>query len=529
MKKLIIVSAFIAASNFTQAQNAEPAVQWGKEIENPQPGKSNLTQIFKSDAEGTFAIREQGPYTDHHYLLEKYDASFNRVFSTDITPPVGVMGNSNLVNKVLGVKGKVLVMCDGWNKADKTGSCNIFEVSLDGDVAKTPIVADKATAEKQMKSASFFYDVSDDGTKLITFAQLPYEKDATEKGRLKCFETSSMKELWSNDIDFGVPADKSPDNTIIVANNGDAYLLKKVKMDKNVWKYAMYSFTNGTMKKDEVEIPDKVFNSSKMVINTKGDLVVYGTYATGRWTGNESQGSVYLRVDGVSKTIAAKKVEPWAPELIKAFMESKIGGKAGSVIPMEFKYMIPKSDGSVIAMFEDNKMDKTAVPGSTSFQYNYTYTSGSIMVLCLNPDGTQAWNNVIPKFQETKTASETRLFDSFCYGMLGDRLLVFYGNTNVEYKWKDGSGREYYKETIFGKRVVNPTCLVMIDGKGTMKGVDYYYGWKEKTGLPLLKFMDGASFEMSLNPATFYQAEDGIIIYAEMPGQQRYKIGELKL
>ncbi len=529
MKKSIVLFTMLAASTFATAQNAEPAVTWGKEIENPQPGKSNLTQILKSDAEGTFAIREQGSYTDHHFLLEKYDASFNRVFSTDITPPVGVMGNSNLVNKVLGVKGKVLVMCDGWNKSEKTGSCNIFEVSLDGDVAKTPVVADKAIAEKQMRSANYYYDVSDDGTKLIVLTQLPYEKEANEKGRLKCFETTTMKELWSKDIDFEVPSDKSPDNSIIVADNGDAYLLKKVKMDKNVWKYAMYSFTNGTMKKEEIEIADKVFNSSKMVINTKGDLVVYGTYAMGRWTGNESQGSVYLRVDGTTKAIASKKVEPWPNELIKAFMESKIGGKAASVIPMEFKYMIPKSDGSVIAMFEDNKIDKDVVPGSTSFQYNYTYTSGSIMVLCLNPDGTQAWNNVIPKNQVVKTQSENRLFDSFCYGMLGDRLLVFYGNTNVQYKWKDATGRELYKETVFGKRVVNPTCLVMINGKGAMSGVDYYYGWNEKTGLPLLKFMEGATFEMSLNPATFFQAEDGIIIYAEMPGQQRYKLGKLKL
>ena len=41
-------------------------------------------------------------------------------------------------------------------------------------------------------------------------------------------------ELWSKDIDYGVPADKSPDNSIIESNNGDAYLLKKTKGEKNV-------------------------------------------------------------------------------------------------------------------------------------------------------------------------------------------------------------------------------------------------------------------------------------------------------
>ena len=350
-----------------------------------------------------------------------------------------------------------------------------------------------------------------------------------EKGRVKCFETSTLKELWSKDIDFGVPSDKSPDNNIIVSNDGIAFIFKKIKMDKNVWKYALYSFNNGNMKKEDVDLGDKVFNNSKMSYNSKGDLIIYGTYATGRWTGKESQGTIYLRADATSKAIVTKKDETWSPEIVKAFFDGTIGGKAGSVIPMDYKFIQVRSDGSILAMFEDNKEDKTAVPGSTSFQYSYTYTSKNILVLCIGSDGGKLWHNVVPKNQQVQTSSELRLWDSFCYGMMGDRLLIFYGKTDVPYMWKDAQGREIMKEKIFGKRVVNPTCMVMIEGNGTMKGVDYYYGWKEKTGLPLLHFMDGASFEMSLQPIAFYTAEDGIILYAEMPGQQRFKLGKLKL
>lgn len=526
MNRILAAIALITVCGIVSAQQ-EPAVTWGKEIENNAPGKNYISKILFADVNSLLVLREEGSVSNHHYTLEKYDKSFNRIFSTDITPSAGVMGNSQLVIKVLYVKDKVLVMCQGWKKADKTGSCLAFEVDKDGVLSKQSTVLDAAPAEREMRAADYRFAVSPDNTKLLVLTELPEEKDANGKARLKCFDAESMKELWKNDIDFGMPSGKGLFHTLCVADNGDAYLFKKWKLEKNTWKYSVFSFTAGNMNRHDLDFGDKVINNETARINSNGNALIFGTYATGRFTGKESQGFISIIVDGVAKS-AKQNDSVWPSDITTAFKDNTIGGKANSIIPLDVKYVENRVDGSVIVMFETNKTESTAVPGQ-SFVYNYNRTSGNALFLCIGNDGKMQWNSILPKQQNYQSQSDRSDWTGFVYGMMENRLLVFYPLLDVAPFWDNEKGARVYKKDIFGARVVNPTCMISIDESGKMHLLERYYGWKNVTGKPLLKFMDTASLESSLQPALFYPIENGVIVYSENPSQTRYKFGMIKL
>ena len=519
---------FIAQLSIAQ----QPICTWGEPLTKEVPA-SKINKILTADANGIYVQSEHGPITNQHIVLEKYDASYKKVFAKDITPYAGSFNDALYYRTLLTGKGKFYVIAQHWKKETKTATLNAREVSLEGIVSSNIIDLDKEPTEKALKMIDYQYAVSDDKSKILVLALPDFAKGAAEKIRLKAFDSDNMKELWSKEVEFPVGPAKGSKFKIAIDNNGDAYVYRDAKLDKGIFTRSLNCFTALTMKWEEktTNIGANYVPNIEMKFNAKGDLVLSGFYTSKNNV--EMEGTFFFRIDAKTKALAAEKVEPLGKDLLLNFMSDGMAAKPNASLDnFEFIDLLGRSDGSMILLAEHTLMDKTAVPGTGGAgvfpTYDYVYRTGDVMIVCIGADGHRLWSTSFKKTQGEKTRREYRCYDSFVYGIFKDQLVILWNNIDLNYmmipEYKENDGVVHKKEKEFGKNPMFATFMEVIGSDGTHKYQNL------KFGLPLTDLHKGSMFEMSMNTNLFQIMPDGILLYSELNADaSRYKFGKIKL
>ncbi len=513
----------------------EPLITWGKPLTNENV-EAKIKRIIRSDESGFYALRETNSFLNKKCWIEKFDASYNQVFSKEFDVNEGVMGKSLTYRFMVPSKENFLLFYDNWDKAQMKASLMVRKINLDGELEKDQVELEMMTAQRQINSGNYSAVTSPDKTKLLVLSEFPYEKGSMEKVRLSVFDALTLKKIWSKDITLNNESKRTLNNEILVDNNGNAFMLKLIDGEKQRYDYFLSTINNvnQTWKTNTIFQDERLFTSHIFKMDPQGNVVVAGFYSTKNE--RKLEGTFYVRC-GSDLTAAATSYEPFGVKFLSQHMSEKKAAEPNAFIgEQNIKDLVFLSDGSSILIAEKSNMSTTSYPSAEGAaarpitKYSYYYEYGSFF--CLEKNGKIKWSNTLQKSQsELELNEDQNQFGSFVYGVVNDRLFILWNNTRLTpnsipaQSWTEKDGKEYYKNQEFGDKTHHPTFMYVLEPTGKITYEE------KKFGLPLFSMHKNSVFRMSMYPSVFQTVEDGILLMSEMNSNEgkRYKFGKINL
>ena len=532
MKNWITLSLLIL-TGITFGQ--EPLITWGKPLTNENV-EAKIKRIIRSDESGFYALRETNSFLNKKCWIEKFDVSFNQVFSKEFDVNEGVMGKSLTYRFMLPSKENFLLFYDSWDKSQMKASLMVRKINLDGELEKDQVELEMMTAQKQMNSGNYSAVTSPDKTKLLVLSEFPYEKGTMEKVRLSVFDALTLKKIWSKDITLNYESKRTLNNEILVDNNGNAFLLKLIDGEKQRFEHVLFTLNsaNQTWKSNTIFQDERLFTSHLFKMDAEGNVVIAGFYSTKNE--RKLEGTYYVRCEK-DLVAAATVYEPFGVSFLSQHMSAKKAAEPNAHIgEQQIKDLVFLSDGAGILITENAYSSTTSYPSAAAApakpitKYNYHYEAG--LFFCLEKNGKKRWANTIQKSQSELELDENQnQFGSFVYGLVNDRLFLLWNNTRLTpntipaQSWTEKDGKEYYKNQEFGEKTHHPTFMYVLEPNGKITYEE------KKFGLPLFSMHKNAIFRMSMYPGVFQTVEDGILLMSEMNSNEgkRYKFGKINL
>ena len=156
--------------------------------------------------------------------LTTYDQTMQDVGSTMIDfPSVGYKVAS--LDKVVETNNKLIIFTNFLSK--KLGVHKTYVQSYDREsksVSETSVAAD-FPIEKLSKSGQFTIKASEDKSKIVIVANLPFEKKTNEKVKIWMYD-QNMNLLWEQSETLDYPSKRVYNEEVFVTNNGEVLLLK---------------------------------------------------------------------------------------------------------------------------------------------------------------------------------------------------------------------------------------------------------------------------------------------------------------
>jgi hypothetical protein len=528
---LILMTCALSTGHFCSAQQ-EPIYKWGEPCTNDHIER-RIDQLLSLGESGFVLLRKfvDNTYTST-YWIEEYSTSLKLIGTQKVNFAGGVMGDSYDIEDLQAINGKIYVFVTHWMKDYGHNSLSVKELALDGTM-KDLADLEQINAEKLGNRGNYEISFSEDGSKLVVLAELPFEKKTNENLRVSCFEVSSMKKLWFTEKELDWPSERAYHNEITVNNNGGIVLFKKIWM-KPTWQYAIYTANKGSdfSEYTELGLTENEIIDYKMLSNANDEIFIYAT------TSRESSG-FEKRVHGswfakFDKDLAMKtsKQADWTSELLNQVLNDRAAAKHDAyLLNYNLKDVIFRQDGKLIVLLEQTKKTKDGIPGTQPVKYSYEWTYGGLLATCLNPDtGDILWSQAFEKTQSVKNNDNWDDYGSFVYFMKENRLSILWNNTPLSgasippANWTEPDGTKYVKHKAFGDKTMHATFLRVIEPDGSLAYAD------RKFGLPLLHLHDGAVFEMSLNTPFFFELNGELVVMANMHnGGKRYRFGFIGL
>jgi len=256
-------------------------------------------------------------------------------------------------------------------------------------------------AEKALNAGNFHVTVSPDGSKVLIFGEMPFEKEGNEKCMLWVYD-KSFNLLWEKTYDFPYPSVKGPVNEFAVNNLGNVFITKRVKIKKEMDFQALFTFTNNGNSVNETKLDMKenlIISSFSISFDKDNNYVQAGFYFSDKKVGinvSTPSGVFYIKANGNSGEILS---------LTATEMKGRENLLARQLIRLE---------GGDYVLSGEQIFEKKEIinPGTTPPDYNYDHTNRSIFLYRINNvTGDITWNHQIEK--EVKSRNDNGKTNSF--------------------------------------------------------------------------------------------------------------------
>ncbi|MEO8590503.1 MAG: hypothetical protein ABI432_14095 [Flavobacteriales bacterium] len=516
----------------TSVSAQEPVYRWGQPATNDFPER-RIEQLLQLGDQGFVLLRaSEDATTVKHYWLERYSSKLEYQSTTEVAFNVGVMGDSQFLDEVKAVNGVIYAFITRWNKASGKHTLSVKRLGFDGsltDIADLDVIQ----AEKMGNRGNYRRAFSDDGTKLLVLAELPFEKGMKEKIRLMSFSVPGMERTWTLDKELELDADRGASQEIATDNKGRAFIFKR-SWQKPVWTYTLYASDGKAWKRHAVTGPTGMeIEDLRMDFDQANACVVYATYTTNPSAySKELNGSWFARF-GDDLELATNRMQPWPTDIVTHFSGEHNAENAAKAKLDDFtiKDLLFRSDGRMLVLLEQQRSESKPVAGSSPIQYSYTWNYGDVLAICLDvQSGDPVWWQSFDKQQEVHSNTSVDEYGSFVYFLSKDRLYMLWNNTELSVpsipaaNWTEPDGTRYVKHKAFDAMTVHATFMHVIEPDGKLAYIDRKYG------LPLFHLHEGAVFEMSLSPSFFFVLNGDLVVLATMHnGGKRYRFGFIGL
>lgn len=465
-----------------------PKVVWGELTEDK---KNVIPSKVLASFDGRHYVehrRSRFPYTSYTPITV-YDDKFNVLLDKKL-----VLGKSKKERRYF----KTMEFWDGtmyiysYATDKKAKEHALFVESVDpmtlesnGDVKRINVVGYDGFPKWNSGGTGMVW--SRDTNKLLIQYALPSAKGDPERFGFAVFGPD-MELDWEREYTIHYPDNRLTLVSYKVDEAGNVYALGQLYRDSKwsskpdpAFDPILLVYRKGEDKPIEYSL-DMKGNTPKNIalsVTPAGDLVCAGFYA--KDGGQGIDGAYYTRLDRATGTLLSSSFLPFSRELIELNMSEKelrqsgrksSKGKAVNEETYRLRAIEYLNDGNAMLVGERYyRTTYTAGTGEnmrTVTKYHYE----DILVVSIEPDGTIAWADKIPKNAETKRS----LNPSVSYGMvIAEPYIYFFYNDHPDNKDYNGTGKV---ENVDWSSDDIPLAVSVYDAEGLV-GREHLFNSKE--------------------------------------------------
>ncbi|MFK8044035.1 MAG: hypothetical protein AB8B72_00970 [Crocinitomicaceae bacterium] len=252
-----------------------------------------------------------------------------------------------------------------------------------------------------------------DSTKILIITEYPTKNRENARYGLTVVK-KNLGKIWEKDIEF---PERDKDFSLIdyeVDMDGNIHFVASIRMSRDEKKekdaksryYSkVYSYyhAESELKEHEISFQDLIIDNLDLDVNDKNELLGTGFYSE-KFMSTGYKGFFFLKIDPTTKTIAAKNVSEFSPDLIKQLYNNKRQGerkaKKGKFPPYIIRASIALKNGGYAVVAEHyvyTISQTTSANGNTQTRESWLF--GNVVVMFLNGDGKMETASVLKKRQ----------------------------------------------------------------------------------------------------------------------------------
>lgn len=364
-------------------------------------------------------------YSEHavkQYHMQSFDNAGALLTDRTLEVKVGVFNNSYGIDDVKGLGNKVYALVEHLDKPAGKNSLLARVIDNEGSVSEEEIEVMSIPFEKTMNSGYNYSSVSPDNKTLAIVGEMPFVKEQPAQFKIALYN-QDLNKIKEGVINLPGENTKNKSMSLLVANDGTAYLMKKGMTKKGeitltIYQWLMDKPSEVTEYIVEVIEPNQIFNYSQ-IINSKNELIVSGTYYERKTLTVGEKKAV-----GVFYFTNKNKTE----KIFKTFtLDAPIDNLTSR------KVLI--NGNTIFLTAEQYKEERITPPASSAgsmstFDYNYDYTHKSEYVIAMDAEGNKKFQLEIAK-DFTVRDFDKQYYSS--YFICNEKLTIIFNDASKKY------------------------------------------------------------------------------------------------
>ncbi len=519
LKRIILFVIIVGLSQISFGQ--EPIVSWGVQLNTTAPEGAKV-KVLGKDNLGFYVLESLGTMQNPNNTIRKYSNSLQELFSTKLDGNTEQAGNKTLFNEVEYSGNGFMVFHKAWDRVQLRASYKVQKYNAQGQKVGSQSILERVDAQNDRNSGTCNASLSPDNTKLLIFTTMPIVSGQKAKIRLRVFNTFSLSEIWYKDIVLDDMSKNGVKYKSFVDNSGNAYVYNSASKTEH-YLYTCKAYDK-KWTKNVLPTDGKTISNVDIRFNTKGELTITGFYHA--QFAYQLQGTFFFKFNNKMLNLAASNVSPFSKSLLMNWVNEETASAPGTTLDQfVFKDVLFQTSGNAIILAEkEMQTSKNLAPKGQAPQYDHTFFREDVMLICLKPDGSEAWSTAIKKQQEAKAEG----YASFIYGLKNDNLYYFWNNTNLNSStdtiaWVDADSVQQKGAASFtGSKSSYPMFMNVVSPQGVFKYTGTY-------GKPWYKGFSQATDRTLLHSGIVVPTNNGIIFKGVIPGQKYFKYGKINL
>lgn len=457
----------LVSSAFAQKMLRPANVEWGMEYR--RPGFSAVEKIISSDGNGTYVWRNQVKgLMSLGIVLEHYNQELSLIKSANLDLPNNTLSNDFQVVDIIPFGGNIVMLSAIYDNRANENTLLVQEIDKKSLKLKGKLqeVA-KIEAKRRLNKGGFDYAISRDSSKILMYANLPFERRAGEQLSLTVYDDNLDKQ-WTKKVELPFRDRDFQVENYEVDRNGNVYILGKLLDRSNMtlfsnrpyYSYVIVAYRDKgrDVKQYDVSLGDDFITDLTIRVGNDGDLICAGFYS--ERTTQSMKGSFFSKINAETKRMYDIRKGEFDSEFLSQFMSERRARKKRELYNYRIDRLVLRSDGGALIVAEQFFVRVTTQTDANGFTTTTTtYYYNDIITINMNPDGSIEWATRIPKRQ----IDGSGFFSSYAMTISQGKIYFIYNDHP-----KNLTRTDYRKIKNFnGKR--SAVTLVVLSPDGSYK------------------------------------------------------------
>lgn len=441
---LIVAFLFNSPLLLAQQNDLPATITWSEETDSP--GNTTMEGVIATHAGGIYTLRRRygTGFSKSAAFVEWHDKDLKMKRSQELE--LKYEGKERDFERVILLNGQLYFFTSFANQAKKKNY--LFYQTLSERLVpskKLTKISEVDAINKERKGA-FNIETSRDSSKILIYAQLPYQRKEPERFSLQVFN-DSLGLLWQREIVLPYADNLFSVEEYRVDNQGNVYLLGVRYKDgaglrrrgSPDYEYVILAYTQdgAAVKTYEVDNSNYFLTDMTFRIADNGHLICSGFYSNkGAYS---IKGACFFRIDPHGQKIYEQNFKPFdfdfltehlsegAKERARRASESGNSKREPELYQVKLDELILRSDGGAVLVAEQFYVQEYVYRyWDGTLRYDYYYNYYDIIVVNIRPNGEIEWATRIPKRQET--VNDEGYFSSYAMTVVRDRFYFIYND-----------------------------------------------------------------------------------------------------
>jgi len=403
----LLLFTILALSAMAQKFTKPAEVDWGREYR--QPSFSVVEKIIGSDGNGTYVWRNKyGRLTSSGIIIERYDNQLNLERTALLDLPLNTFNNDFQVVDIIPFGGNIVMLSALYNARANENTLHVQRIDkstlkLKGNRQKVAEIE----AKRRMNKGGFDYAISRDSSKILMYADLPFDRRSGKRLSLTVYN-DKLEKQWTKAVELPFQDRNFEVENYEVDRSGNVYILGRLIDRNNVslfsnrpyYTYVIVAYRNNgkDVKEYDVSLGDDFITDLTIRVGNDGDLICAGFYS--ERTTQSMKGSFFSKISAETKRMYDIKKGEFDSEFLSQFMSKRRAKKKRELFNYRIDKLILRSDGGALMIAEQFFVVATTHTDANGFQTTtYTYYYNDIIAINMNPDGSIEWATRVPKRQ----------------------------------------------------------------------------------------------------------------------------------